>query len=57
MLDRGGIIMTDRERFWNVMQYKPVDRGIYGIGVGTWPETIERWKKEGYDPSKEPLFG
>jgi len=52
----GGIIMTDRERFWNVMQYKPVDRGIYGIGVGTWPETIERWKKEGYDPSKEPLF-
>jgi len=48
--------MTSRERFINTLEYNPVDRGIYGIGVGTWPETIERWKKEGYDPSKEPLF-
>lgn len=48
--------MTSRERFWNILEYKPVDRCIYGVGMGTWPETIERWKAEGYDPSKEPLF-
>jgi len=48
--------MTSRERFWNVMEYRPVDRGIYGVGMGAWPETIERWKSEGYEPSKEPLF-
>jgi len=48
--------MTDRERFLNVMEYKPVDRGIYGAGMGAWPETIERWKKEGYEPNKEPIF-
>jgi len=23
---------------------------------GAWPETVERWKTEGYDPSSEPLF-
>jgi len=48
--------MTSRERFLNTMEYKPVDRGIYGIGWGAWPETIERWKREGYNPDKEPLF-
>ena len=48
--------MNDRERFLNVMNYKPVDRGVYGAGVGAWPETLERWKTEGYDPADEPLF-
>jgi len=48
--------LSDRERFLNVMSYKPVDRCVYGIWTGGWPETIERWKREGYDPSKEPLF-
>lgn len=48
--------MTNRERFLNVMNYKPVDRCVY-TGAAAWPETIERWKTEGYDPSKEPLFG
>ncbi len=47
---------TDRERFLKVMNYQPVDRCVYGVWTGAWPETIERWKKEGYDPSQEPLF-
>jgi uroporphyrinogen decarboxylase len=49
-------VLTDHERFLNVMSYKPVDRCVYGVWTGGWPETIERWKKEGYDPSREPLF-
>jgi uroporphyrinogen decarboxylase len=48
--------MTHRERFLNVMNYQPVDRGIYGIGIGVWPETIQRWKQEGYDPSGPSRF-
>jgi len=48
--------MNDRERFLNVMNYKPVDRNVYGAVMGAWPETIERWKTEGYDPAREPLF-
>ena len=48
--------MTDRERFLNVMNYRPVDRCVYGVCTGAWPETIERWKAEGYDPDEEPLF-
>ncbi|MHB9129552.1 MAG: uroporphyrinogen decarboxylase family protein [Armatimonadota bacterium] len=48
--------MNDRERFLNVMNYKPVDRCVYGVWTYGWPETIERWKTEGYDPSEEPLF-
>lgn len=48
--------MNDRERFLNVMNYKPVDHGVYGAGVAAWPETLERWKTEGYDPAVEPLF-
>ena len=48
--------MNDRQRFLNVMNYKPVDRCVYGVRTGPWGETVERWKKEGYDPSLEPLF-
>ena len=48
--------MTDLDRFRAVMNYQPTDRGIYGVGMGAWPETIERWKTEGYDPADEPLF-
>lgn len=46
--------MNDRERFWNLLEYKEVDRCVYGVGMGMWPETMERWQKEGYDPS-QPL--
>lgn len=47
--------MTDRERFLNCMNYKPVDRCPFR-NFGAWPETIERWKSEGYRPEDEPLF-
>jgi uroporphyrinogen decarboxylase len=48
--------MTDLQRFRAVMNYQPRDRAIYGAGMGMWPETLERWQAEGYDPSQEPLF-
>lgn len=41
--------MTDRERFLATMSYRPVDRGVYGVWTGWWPETAERWKAEGAD--------
>jgi hypothetical protein len=41
--------MTDLERFRACMEYQPVDRAPFW-GWGAWPETIERWKREGYDP-------
>jgi hypothetical protein len=37
--------MTDRERFINVMEYKPVDR-VPNHEIGVWIQTIERWKNE-----------
>ena len=43
--------MNDRERFLACMDYKPVDHVPFW-SWGGWPETIERWKKEGYDPAK-----
>ena len=48
--------MTDRQRFLNVMNYKPVDRCVYRA-VGGWPETVERWTCEGFDPADPPRFG
>ena len=48
--------MTDLERFRAVMAYQPADRCVYGVCTGAWPETVERWKSEGYDPTREPLF-
>lgn len=35
------------------MRYGAVDRVPY-YGAGTWPETVERWKKEGFDPDHPP---
>ena len=43
--------MTDKERFYGVMDYKKVDRCVYRLGMGVWPETIERWKNEGFNPN------
>jgi hypothetical protein len=43
--------MTSRERFLNILNYQPVDRGFYGMWVGWWPETQQRWEQEGYDPA------
>ncbi|MCL5408770.1 MAG: hypothetical protein M1135_01930 [Candidatus Omnitrophica bacterium] len=47
--------MTDKERFCNIMNYKSVDRSVY-LSPGGWNETIERWKKEGFDPNNPPKF-
>ena len=46
--------ISDRKRFLDTMNYKSVDRVPYRA-FGAWPETIERWKKEGFDP-KDPLI-
>lgn len=51
----GVSVMNARERMLNILEYKSVDRTMY-LGDGGWPETVQRWLKEGYDPSKEPLF-
>lgn len=38
--------MTERERFLNVMEYKPVDC-IPNHEVGVWSQTLDRWVAEG----------
>lgn len=48
--------MTDLERFRNVMGYRPVDRPVCGAMVGTWPETVQRWQREGFDQASPPSF-
>jgi uroporphyrinogen decarboxylase len=42
--------MDARQRFLNTLNYRPVDRGFYGMWVGWWPETAQRWQTEGFDP-------
>lgn len=42
--------MTQKERFHACMRYEPVDRAPYWAWGG-WPETMERWQREGYDPA------
>jgi hypothetical protein len=41
--------MTDLQRFHACMAYQPVDHAPFW-DWGAWPETIERWKQEGYQP-------
>ena len=43
--------MNDLERFHACMDYQPVDRAPFRV-FGEWPETIQRWKQEGYDPQR-----
>jgi len=38
--------MTERERFINTMEYKPVDH-IPNYELGVWPQTVACWEKEG----------
>ena len=33
--------MNDRERFLALMSYRPVDRGVFGVWTGGWPETYD----------------
>ncbi len=42
--------MTERERFLATMLYQPRDRAPFWTW-GAWPETLERWQREGYDPA------
>ncbi len=46
--------MTDLERFYACMNYQLVDHAPFW-GWFAWQETIECWKKEGYDPEKVNL--
>lgn len=48
--------MNSRERLLATLRYEPVDRAPYR-SWGAWPETIERWRSEGYDPENPPDFG
>jgi hypothetical protein len=41
--------MTELERFFACMEYQEVDYAPFW-NWGGWPETIERWRSEGYDP-------
>lgn len=43
--------MTNRERFRNVMNFKPVDRLPVIEWAGWWNKTIERWRAEGLPAS------
>ncbi|MCM8816009.1 MAG: hypothetical protein NC913_00620 [Candidatus Omnitrophica bacterium] len=47
--------MTDIERFYATMEYKPRDRAMFWLS-GAWPETIEKWKAQNPDFDKNPLF-
>lgn len=42
--------MTYLERFLACMEYKPVDHTPFW-NWGGWPETVDRWRREGYDPN------
>ena len=46
--------MNERERFLATLRYESVDRAPYRE-FGAWPETRERWEKEGYDPDNPPF--
>ncbi len=50
--------MTDRERFLATMNYQERDRCPWGE-MGFWPETLERWHKEGWpeDVELNQFFG
>ncbi len=46
--------MTERERFLACLNYENFDKAPLRI-FGAWPETVERWKKEGYQPENPPF--
>jgi Uroporphyrinogen decarboxylase (URO-D) len=48
--------MTSRDRFLATMRYQSRDRVPFR-DAGAWPETVERWKREGYDPKHPPFEG
>jgi hypothetical protein len=44
--------MNDLERFRACLEYASVDRHPFW-DWGAWPETLERWKGEGFDPKRQ----
>ena len=48
--------MTSLERFRATMDYGAPDR-VFFTAQGPWPETVERWIGEGFDPANPPDFG
>ncbi|NLH97989.1 MAG: hypothetical protein GX446_00695 [Chthonomonadales bacterium] len=46
--------MTERERFHACMNYETVDITPHWTWGG-WPETLERWKTEGYVPGRDDV--
>lgn len=48
--------MNDRQRFQAMMHYQPVDHTPYW-SWGGWPETYQRWEKEGYNPQTYDVNG
>jgi uroporphyrinogen decarboxylase len=47
-------MMNDRERLLRTLRYESVDRVPYRW-FGAWPETVDRWRREGYDPDNPPF--
>jgi uroporphyrinogen decarboxylase len=48
--------MTDRDRFLAVLGGRPADRCVYTAWANPWPETVQRWRAEGYEPEKGSPF-
>lgn len=46
--------MTDLERFYACLEYRPVDRRPFWTW-GAWPETLQRWEGEGHAAELEAL--
>jgi len=42
--------LTNRERFLRTMRGEPVDRAPFFPCFGPWPQTLERWRREGLPP-------
>jgi len=47
--------MNARERFLATCRFEPVDRPFRWETIGFWPETIDRWHKEGLPEEAEEL--
>jgi hypothetical protein len=48
--------MNSRQRVYNILHYKPVDR-IPIVHFGFWPETLEKWGREGHLTEEESKSG
>ena len=47
--------MNELQRFLGVCECKPVDR-VPNHEAGCWPQTLQRWEKEGMDVSKQNCY-